>query len=217
MMKRDHWTAAAVTILLASATPLSASAQVAQDPHHPEAQAPAQTPQTPAPGMGGQGGMMGMMGGQQGMMRGMPMMNMMGMMRMMGGGDAPGMGMIDHVEGRIAFLHTELKITDAQTAAWNTFANALRTNARNLGAAHGAMMGLMSAGQPPVQTLAQRLDAQETWLAARLEGTRTLRAAFTGLYAALSDEQKTTADQLVGPHMGLMTMGRMGAMGQNPQ
>ena len=159
----------------------------------------------------------GMMGGQQGMMGSMPMMNMMGMMRMMGGGDAPGMGMIDHVEGRIAFLHTELKITDAQTAVWNTFANALRTNARNLGAAHGAMMGQMSAGQPQVQTLAQRLDAQETWLTARLEGTRTLKAAFTGLYAALSDEQKTTADQLVAPHMGLMTMGQMGAMGQSPQ
>jgi hypothetical protein len=52
----------------------------------------------------GQSGMMA------GMMSGMPMMNMMQMM----GGDGPGMGMIDHVEGRIAFLCAELKITDAQ-------------------------------------------------------------------------------------------------------
>jgi hypothetical protein len=152
----------------------------------------------------------------------MPMMNMMGMMRMMGGpggmmmGDDPGMAMIDRVEGRIAFLRTELNITDAQTQVWNAFADALRTNARNLGAVHGAMMGQMSSGQ--TQTLAQRLDAQETWLTARLEGTRTLKAGFTGLYASLSDEQKATADELLAPHMGMMAMGRMGQMGtRGPQ
>ncbi len=216
---KKYCTVAAVTFLLVSATSFSALAQTAQDPHHPEAQAPAQTAQTPAPGMGGQGGMMGMMGGQQGMMGSMPMM---GMMRTMGGsggmmtGDDPGIAMIDRVEGRIAFLHTELNITDAQTQVWNEFADALRTNARNLGAVHGAMMGQMSSGQ--TQTLAQRLDAQETWLTARLEGTRTLNAAFTGLYAALSDEQKTMADELLAPHMGMMAMGGMGQMGtRGPQ
>ena len=78
-------------------------------------------------------------------------------------------------------------------------------------------MGQMGTGQPQVQTLAQRIDAQETWLTARLEGTRTLKAAFSELYTALSDDQKTTADQLVAPHMGLMTMGQMKAMGQNPR
>jgi hypothetical protein len=43
-------------------------------------------------------------GSMPGSSGGMPMM---GMMRMMG-------SMADHVEGRIAFLKTELKITDAQ-------------------------------------------------------------------------------------------------------
>jgi hypothetical protein len=214
MTKRTDWTAAAVTMLLIGAAPMAASAQIAQDPHHPEAQTPAQTPQTPAPGMGGQGGMMGMMGGQHGMMGGMSMMNMMGMMQMMGGsggmmaGDGLGMAMADHVEGRIAFLQTELRITDAQTQVWDAFTDALRDNARNLGSARGAMMAQMGSGQS--QTLAQRLDAQESWLTARLEGTRTLKAAFAGLYAALSAEQKTTADDLLAPHMGLMAMGQMG-------
>ena len=32
------------------------------------------------------------------------------------------MGMADHVEGRIAFLKVELKITDAQMPQWNAFA-----------------------------------------------------------------------------------------------
>src|SRR3569623_1000224 len=33
----------------------------------------------------------------------------------------------------IAFLRTELKITDAQSSAWNAFADALRSNAKSLG------------------------------------------------------------------------------------
>jgi hypothetical protein len=88
-------------------------------------------------GPGTMGGAQGMMGGR-GMVDGnMPMTNMMQMMGMMGQRGAEtgcagmgGMAMIDHVEGRIAFLRTELKITDAQNAAWNTLADALRANAK---------------------------------------------------------------------------------------
>jgi len=32
----------------------------------------------------------------------------------------------EHIEGRLAFLKTELKITDAQTKVWNTFAETMR-------------------------------------------------------------------------------------------
>jgi LTXXQ motif family protein len=139
-------------------------------------------------------------------------MNMMGMMS---GGDAPGMGMIDHVEGRIAFLRSELKITDAQAGAWDAFATALRANAQNLGAARAATMGQMGAGQPQVQTLAQRLDAQERWLTARLDGTRAIKTAFTKLHDVLSQDQKKTADELLAPHMGMgMAMMRAGMGGQ---
>jgi len=202
-MTKAKYLMAAAAVALIGTWSLSVPAQAAEDPHHPAGEAAAQaSPQTPTvPGAGGQPGMMGGMGGQQGMMGGMSMMNMMNMMRMMGAGDAPGMGMIDRVEGRIAFLRTELKITDAQTGVWNAFAAALRTNAQNLGAARGAMMGQMGAGQ--TQTLIQRLDAQERWLSARLEGTRALKTAFTGLYGALSGEQKKTADELLAPHMGM--------------
>jgi hypothetical protein len=44
------------------------------------------------------------------------------------------------VEGRIAFLRTELKITDARSSAWNAFADALRTNAKSLGEVRASMM-----------------------------------------------------------------------------
>ena len=52
---------------------------------------------------------------------------MMGMMRMMMGQDGMGgMGMMaGHVEGRLAFLKTELKITDPQLPLWNAVADAI--------------------------------------------------------------------------------------------
>jgi hypothetical protein len=41
----------------------------------------------------------------------------------------------------IAFLKAELKITEPQQKAWDEFADALRTNAKSLGAAPNPMMG----------------------------------------------------------------------------
>ena len=50
-----------------------------------------------------------------------------------------GMATIDRIEGRIAFLKTELKITDQQADAWNALAEVLRTNARKLGELRATM------------------------------------------------------------------------------
>lgn len=186
----------------------------------PSAGAATNAPATP-PGGGAQppaaagGGMMGsgMMGGAGAGMMGAGMMNMMGgassgggaqsgcMARMadMAGSEMGGMATIDRVEGRIAFLRTELKITDAQASAWNTFADALRGNAKRLGEVRSTMAG---AGDAP-QGLAARLEIQEKWLSARLDGTREIRSAFTGLSALFSDEQKKTADEILAPHIGM--------------
>lgn len=145
--------------------------------------------------MGGKD-MMNMMGDK------MPMMNMMQMMGMMRQSDG-GMATVDHVEGRIAFLRTELKITDAQTTAWNAFADALRANAKSLGEVRASM--IPQAGAAP-HTLVDRLTLQEKWLAARLEGTRAIKSALTNLVGTFSDEQKKSADELLAPHMGMMAM-----------
>lgn len=120
----------------------------------------------------------------------------------------------DHVEGRIAFLRAELKITDAQAGAWDAFAAALRANAKALAAAREPMMSQMKmgqagmgAGQPQapmhVQSLAQRLDAQERWQTARLESTRAIKTAYTKLNDVLSPDQKKAADELLPPNMGM--------------
>jgi hypothetical protein len=157
-----------------------------------------------------------MMGGNMmGMMRDMPMANMMRMMGMMGRGPAA-MGTIDRVEGRIAFLRTELKITDAQGSVWNAFADALRTNAKKLGEVRASMMSQMNPGQQVAPTLPERFDVQERWLTARLEGIRAIKSAFTGLYATFSDDQKKTASEILAPHMG-MGMAMMGGQMQPGQ
>jgi hypothetical protein len=52
------------------------------------------------------------------------------------------MGMADHIEGRIAFLKAELKITDTQLTQWNEFADVLRANARNTTAELQQHLGL---------------------------------------------------------------------------
>jgi hypothetical protein len=64
----------------------------------------------------------------QGAMGGMPIMGMMGMMMAM-------MEMSGHIEGRIAFLKTELKITETQMPQWNAFVEALRGNAGRMSGA----------------------------------------------------------------------------------
>ena len=165
-----------------------ASPVFAEDAHHPPgspaAPQAAPSPQ-PAPAAGPM--RMGMMR-QGGDMDGMPMM---GMMRMMGGSA--------HIEGRLAFIKAELKITEAQEKAWSDFANAMRQAAKKAGDAPMAMPDISGAGS----TSPQMLEQYEKHLTQRLEVVRTMRSALTPFYAALSDEQKKTLAQLH-PMLGMM-------------
>src|SRR6266571_2769229 len=217
-MKRPMMATALMVAALAAPAWAQAPAPTEHDSHHPAGSAKSgPAPAAPAAGQPGmnapQGGMGGipMMDMMKGMMNNMPMMNMMNMMetmqaaKMMGPGMG-GMATIDRVEGRIAFLRTELKISDAQASAWNTFADALRANAKKLGELRASMMGKPGEAQQPAATMADRLDRQEQWLLARLEGTRAMKAAFTKLNEALSDEQKKNANDILAPHMGMGMM-----------
>jgi LTXXQ motif family protein len=131
---------------------------------------------------------------------------------MMGSGTSmPMMGMMaDHVEGRIAFLKTELKITDSQTPQWNAFADALRANAQRMSAMRNTMMqgGMMQGGMMSGAsvTAPDRLDRMEKMMTAMSEAVKVTKAALAPLYAVLTDEQKKIADQLIHGPMG---MGRM--------
>ena len=74
------------------------------------------------------------------------------------------------------------------------------------------MMARAGSGQQQGPTMADRLDLQEQWLVARLEGTRAIKSAVANLYGALSDDQKKTADELIAPHMGMGMMMMHGQM-----
>lgn len=139
----------------------------------------------------------GQMTDEQARMRDEHMRMMNDQMRMRG--QMPGMAMApgtvdmtDRIEGRLAFLRAELRITEAQASTWNTFADALRSSRRHL----------MEARQQLNQTYSKstdRLEQYERHLAARLDAVKTARATFAQLYAALDDVQKRTADELVAP------------------
>jgi hypothetical protein len=131
----------------------------------------------------------------------------------MWGGNGPGWGMgmmwgrgpwgrgpdwmLERIEGRLAFLKTELKITEAQTPAWTQLADAIRSAAKH----HNERMKALLAGEP--KTLLERVDAQEQFMSVRLEEIKLTKAALKSLYDMLSQDQKKDADELGIPMVGM--------------
>jgi hypothetical protein len=179
---------AAVSLIASIAT---ATAQ-APDPHH--AGAPAATMQIapsqdsmPKPSAGGQAG--GPMGGEMG--------RMMETMRPMMAG---GMGMpFEHVEGRIAYLKAELKITDAESTPWNAFADTMRVDAAAMKTMHEGMRKMAVPTTTP-----DRMSAQRMMMSDRMAMMDRSETSTKALYAALSPEQRTSFDQIMSGPMGMM-------------
>ena len=99
------------------------------------------------------------------------------------------------VEGRIAFLKAQLKITPAQEAQWQQVEAAMRENAKTLD------QTIATARQNHSDTNAvKRLELREQFAKLRADNDARLIAAFKPLYAGLSPEQQQMANQLVGAH-----------------
>lgn len=141
------------------------------------------------PWMMGRGGMMGS--------RGMGP----GMMGANGQGARMCTAMTSHMEGRLAYLKTELKITDAQASLWNAYADAARENAQAMATRCTAMMSKASSAG---LSLPDRLDQHEQFMAAQLDALQAMNKTLKPLYAALSDTQKQAADQLFWGPMGML-------------
>jgi hypothetical protein len=149
-------------------------------------------------------GRMGMMGG------GCAMMGMVGQGMMGGGpwgqgfmGQGPG-AMMDRqpridamIEGRLAYLKGELDITDAQTEAWTGYADAVKARIDLMQGMRQSMFDAMQKG-----TAIERMDVRIANMEAMLEAMKQLKPATEALYAALTDEQKAVADQLIGADCG---------------
>ena len=133
---------------------------------------------------------------------------MMGSRRMGPGmmdGDGPDdmmcMMMGRHVEGRLAFLKTELKITADQEPLWTAYAEAARANSKAMAGRCATMMNKSNAS---TMKLPDRLDQHEQLMAAQLEALRAVNKALKPLYAALSEEQKKAVEEIAWSPMGLM-------------
>jgi Spy/CpxP family protein refolding chaperone len=99
------------------------------------------------------------------------------------------------VEGRIAFLKAQLKITPAQEAQWQQVEAAMRENAKTLD------QTITTARQNRGNMDAvQRLELREQLARVRVDNDARLLAAFKPLYASLSPEQQQMANQVVGAH-----------------
>jgi hypothetical protein len=108
--------------------------------------------------------------------------------------------MASHIEGRLAYIKAELKVTDAQDPLWSAYAVAARDNAKTMIARCTTTMGKRDSQA----SLPERLDQNEQLMAAQLDAMRAMDKALKPLYAALSDGQKKTADQLFWGPMGMM-------------
>jgi hypothetical protein len=101
-----------------------------------------------------------------------------------------------HIEGRIAYLKAELKITDAQAPQFAAVAQAMRDDAKAMEQAKDQRR--TDRGQP--QTAVQRLEARAQFAALRAQSSQHFVDVFKPLYANLSDDQKKAADELLAKH-----------------
>jgi hypothetical protein len=110
----------------------------------------------------------------------------------------------EHIEGRLAFLKTELKITEPQTAQWNAFADFLRERTKQAQARHAGHharhqeQGPGGAPHRETRSLPDRLDNAVKMMEQRLAEMRRFKAAVAPLYGVLNESQRKAADQLLG-------------------
>jgi len=119
----------------------------------------------------------------------------------------------ERVEARLAYLKTALKITDAQQAQWDAFANVMRKHAKSADErikARQAQMAQRAEGKRP--TAIERLERRQERLATASARLNELLAAGKPLYAALSPEQQQIADKALASrgHGGSRHGGRHG-------
>ena len=94
------------------------------------------------------------------------------------------------VEKHIGQLHATLKITPAQEAQWNEVAATMRENAKEMDRVIDKR-----AANAATATAIDDLKAYEEIAQAHANGVKKLAAAFSGLYSAMSDDQKKAADE----------------------
>jgi protein CpxP len=95
------------------------------------------------------------------------------------------------VEKHIKEMHATLKITSAEEAQWNTVAETMRESAKDLDRAIDKRDAIKASA-----TAIDDLNAYADIAQAHANGVKKLASAFSGLYSAMSDDQKKEADEV---------------------
>lgn len=122
------------------------------------------------------------------------------------------MMMLHHTEGYLAFLKAELQITEAQSAPWASYADAVRSVAKKAHDDMSAMPGRgPAAGSSAMHAMAampttwpDKLAANAKALTAQLDALKSMQPSVTALYAVLTPDQKKKADELGAGAKGMM-------------
>ncbi|MBV8118416.1 MAG: Spy/CpxP family protein refolding chaperone [Alphaproteobacteria bacterium] len=105
------------------------------------------------------------------------------------------------VDGRIAFLKAELKITPAQEVQWQQFAAAMRQNAQSL----DQVIATARQHRGTASNAVDQMEMRAEFAKVRADNAARLAGAFRPVYASLSPEQQQTANALMrheGRHHG---------------
>jgi periplasmic protein CpxP/Spy len=97
------------------------------------------------------------------------------------------------VDGRIAFLKAELKITPAQEAQWQPFAAAMRQNAQAL----DQVIATARQHRAAAKSAVDRIEMRAQFARVRADNAARLASAFQPLYTSLSSDQQQTANTLM--------------------
>jgi DNA anti-recombination protein RmuC len=107
----------------------------------------------------------------------------------------------ERVEARLAYIRTALKITSAQQAQWDTFANVLRKHASDMDQRIQKFRAQHAQGaqrpDPRNVSAIERLERMQQRTAARAARMNEVLTAAKPLYASLSTEQKQVADEMI--------------------
>ncbi len=133
-----------------------------------------------------------------------------GRQAMMRDGDMAKMA-TERMEARLDRLKYDLRITPQQESLWKAFAEKSSAGA-------GSGMAVMQSDAAKKMTAPERMELMQTMMKSRMASMQGANDAFKRLYATLSPEQKSRADEHfsgMGPGRG-MGPGGMGPGGMRP-
>jgi hypothetical protein len=101
----------------------------------------------------------------------------------------------EHIDGQLAYIRAELKLTPAQEAQWNVFANIFREDKEKQ--AHNCHRAQEQNRQMAAASLPDSMNMKAQHLTEQLDSLRKLQAAVQLFYDSLSKEQKKIADEIM--------------------